>query len=136
MGASGVGLFHDDVAVDVRRHYLDLLASGVVVLALLVLFFAAPLLVLWLAAAALAATGPMRTIAAGLLGTVLVARAAVALAGRWRAGVGPWGLGLAADAVLGDALLGRAFVRALRGRTVRWRGRALTVGRDGVLVEA
>lgn len=28
MGASGVGLFHDDVAVDVRRHYLDLLASG------------------------------------------------------------------------------------------------------------
>lgn len=100
------------------------------------LFFAAPLLVLWLAAAALAATGPMRTIAAGLLGTVLVARAAVALAGRWRAGVGPWGLGLAADAVMGDALLARAFVRALRGRTVRWRGRALTVGRDGVLVEA
>jgi hypothetical protein len=28
MGASGVGLFQDDVAVDVRSQYLDLLASG------------------------------------------------------------------------------------------------------------
>jgi hypothetical protein len=28
MGASGVGLFHDDVAVDVRTEYLDLLAAG------------------------------------------------------------------------------------------------------------
>ena len=28
MGASGVGLFHDDVAADVRREFLDLLASG------------------------------------------------------------------------------------------------------------
>ena len=28
MGASGVGLFHDDVAADVRSEYLDLLASG------------------------------------------------------------------------------------------------------------
>ena len=28
MTASGVGLFHDDVAADVRREYLDLLASG------------------------------------------------------------------------------------------------------------
>ena len=28
MGASGVGLFHDDVAADVRSRYLDLLASG------------------------------------------------------------------------------------------------------------
>jgi hypothetical protein len=29
MGASGVGLFQDDVAVDVRGEYLDLLANGV-----------------------------------------------------------------------------------------------------------
>jgi hypothetical protein len=29
MAASGVGLFHDDVAVDVRSEYLELLASGV-----------------------------------------------------------------------------------------------------------
>jgi hypothetical protein len=29
MAASGVGLFHDDVAADVRREYLDLLAKGV-----------------------------------------------------------------------------------------------------------
>jgi hypothetical protein len=29
MAASGVGLFHDDVAVDVRSEYLDLLANGV-----------------------------------------------------------------------------------------------------------
>jgi hypothetical protein len=28
MAASGVGLFHDDVAADVRSEYLDLLASG------------------------------------------------------------------------------------------------------------
>jgi hypothetical protein len=28
MGASGVGLFHDDVAADVRSEYLDLLAGG------------------------------------------------------------------------------------------------------------
>src|SRR5262245_57383561 len=28
MAASGVGLFHDDVAVDVRSKYLDLLARG------------------------------------------------------------------------------------------------------------
>jgi len=29
MAASGAGLFHDDVAVDVRNEYLDLLANGV-----------------------------------------------------------------------------------------------------------
>ena len=28
MASSGVGLFHDDVAADVRSEYLDLLASG------------------------------------------------------------------------------------------------------------
>ncbi len=100
------------------------------------LFFATPLVLAGAAGVCTwAGDARARAVALGAAGVVLGARAAAALAGRWRRGSGPWGAGLVVDAVLGDALLGRAFLRALGGRTVWWRGRALRVGTDGALTE-
>lgn len=60
---------------------------------------------------------------------VWAARALVAVAGARRAGV----RASAGDILRGDALLAASFARALRTRTVRWRGRALAIQRDGTL---
>lgn len=99
------------------------------------LFFATPLVLGGAGLCAWVGDARARAVAMGAAGVVLVARAAVALAGRWRRGSGPWGAGLVLDAVLGDVLLARAFLRALGRRTVWWRGRALRVGPDGALTE-
>jgi len=99
------------------------------------LFFATPLVLAGATGCALAGDVRARGVALGAAGLVLGARAALALAGRWRRGTGPWGAGLVGEVVLGDVLLARAFVQALGRRTVQWRGRALRVGADGALVE-
>lgn len=90
----------------------------------LLFFGAAP----WTALALLA---PSRATALAAL-CVWLSRAAVAYVGARRTGA-PFSL---ADIARGDALLAAAFGQAMRARTVRWRGRALAIQRDGTLAEA
>jgi ceramide glucosyltransferase len=63
----------------------------------------------------------------------IAARVAVAIAGRRAAGHALAKAPL--DAVLADAVLACAFVKALGARTVLWRGRVMRVARGGVMSE-
>jgi ceramide glucosyltransferase len=97
------------------------------------LFFATPLLALAATVAVLAGRAGAPSLGAEAL--VLLLRGAVGWAaarasGRAR-GIAP----VLTDAVLADALLGWAFVRALRTRSVSWRGRALRIAPGGELSE-
>jgi ceramide glucosyltransferase len=97
------------------------------------LFFATPLLAL--AATVAVLTGRAGAPSLGAEALVLLLRGAVGWAaarasGRAR-GIAP----VLTDAVLADALLGWAFVRALRTRSVSWRGRVLRIAPGGELSE-
>lgn len=95
------------------------------------LFFAAPLiLVLALLAAPFS---PIAALAAALL--AVASRLLIAAGAARAAGRKPRFLKAVADAALADVLLARAFIRALRTRTVVWRSAVLTVDRSGVLRE-
>lgn len=80
---------------------------------------------------ALALLAPSRATALAAL-CAWSSRALVAYAGARRTGA-PFSL---ADIARGDLLLAAAFAQAMRARTVRWRGRALAIQRDGTLAEA
>jgi ceramide glucosyltransferase len=93
------------------------------------LFFATPM-VLLLAGFAALARPDLGMIAAGL---ALLARSIVTLAARHWSGRG-LAIGPAfVDAVLGDLVLGLAWMRAWTSREVSWRGHRLRVDRDGRL---
>jgi ceramide glucosyltransferase len=91
------------------------------------LFFATPLI---LASAAITARGaPRLAMAAALL--AVGSRIGVAVAAAWAAGR-PRSLRRAViEAVLADALLAVAFVRALTGRRVVWRDNVIIIDRSG-----
>jgi ceramide glucosyltransferase len=90
------------------------------------MFFATPLLVACALVLSLA-----RSEALGVAAIAVGARILVALAARRASGT-PLRRALG-DGVWADALLLAAFVRALRGAPVLWRGRTLTVERGGTL---
>lgn len=95
------------------------------------LFFATPLILLLALLGAPAA--PVVALAAATLATL--ARLGVAFAAARAAGRSPSFVSSIHEAILGDLLLARAFVRALGTRQVTWRGTQLIIEPGGVLRE-
>lgn len=93
------------------------------------LFFPSPLLLA--GSLLLAPFAPVLALATAVI--TVVARLVAAVSARALAGLPPFAVDAIAGAVLSDALLAHAFVRALASRTVTWRGRTLTVDRRGDL---
>ncbi len=95
------------------------------------LFFSAPLLLIL--SALLFPFAPQLAVASA--GVALAGRFVSAFAARRLAGIALFSRSLFGDVVLADALLMHAFVRALFARTLTWRGRTLTIDRQGSLSE-
>lgn len=98
------------------------------------LFFATPVIVSAATIAVLAGRAGAPALGAGAL--VVALRAAVAWAAARASGRCPRPATALVDAALADALLVWAFLRALRGRAVRWRGRELRTASGGELHDA
>jgi ceramide glucosyltransferase len=97
------------------------------------LFFATPLIVFASTLAVVAGRAGVGALAAEAL--AVTARLTVGFAAARACGRPTTPLAILTDAVLADGLLAWAFARALRSRTVRWRGRALRVTPGGALHE-
>ncbi len=100
------------------------------------LFFATPLVLALALCGGALSHGDARALFLLAALMIAVTRLAVAFGARRASGHSITLAQALGDILLADALMAAAFVRALRTREVVWRGRRLTIDREGVLREA